>query len=219
MPLPPLMSRPRTCGVPAGAFPAPPGPAVGEMPPRVLESEPRPAADFPAPGPAPVIPLPGPLPRPMLLPAPAPPRPGLSPPEGDMASEPLPPLLGSATVEPGWLEITAPALAPLPLLVGGARFLPASSGAPKPVPVRLRPEPAEPEPPPTEGGGGTMLFASSVPRGVPAPPPLLPVPPPAPENDGGGHNTGHADLRCRRRCGTRPGAARHTCRGWWSNYV
>jgi len=98
----------------------------------------------------------------------------------------LPPLLGSATVEPGWLEITAPALAPLPLLVGGARFLPASSGAPRPAPVRLSPEPAEPEPPPTEGGGGTMLFASSVPRGVPAPPPLLPVPPPAPENDGGG---------------------------------
>jgi hypothetical protein len=106
-----------------------------------------------------------------------------------MASEPLPPVLGIPTLEPGWVEITAPALAPLPPLAGGARFLPTSSEAPRPAPPRLRPEPAGPEPPPTEGGGGTMLFASSVPRAVPKPPPLLPVPPPAPEREGGGGTT------------------------------
>ena len=55
--------------------------------------------------------------------------------------------------------------------------------------MRLRPELEVPEPPPTEGGGGTTLFASSVPRGVPAPAPLLPVPPPDPTTDGGGGTT------------------------------
>ena len=188
MPLPPLISTPRTGGVPEGALPAPLGPAVGEMPPRVLGSEPCPAAVFPAPGPAPFMPLPGPLPWPMLLLTPAPPRPGLSPPAGDIASEPVPPL-GSPTLEPGWLESTAPALAPLPPVVGGETPVPSSSGAPRPAPLRLRPEPAGPEPPATEGGGGTILLASSVPRGLPAPPPLLPVPPPAPGSEGGGGTT------------------------------
>ena len=41
----------------------------------------------------------------------------------------------------------------------------------------------------TEGGGGTILLASSVPPGAPAPPPVLPVPPPAPESEGGGGTT------------------------------
>ncbi len=59
------------------------------------------------------MPLPGPFPRPMLVPPPAPPRPGLSPPEGDMASEPVPPL-GKPIWNRAELEITAPALAPLP---------------------------------------------------------------------------------------------------------
>ena len=106
-----------------------------------------------------------------------------------MASEPVPPLLGTPTFEPGWLEITAPALDPLPPLVGGVRFTPGSSDVPWPAPLRPRPEPDVPEPPPTEGGGGTILLASRVPRGVPAPPPLLPVPPPGPESDGGGGTT------------------------------
>jgi hypothetical protein len=106
-----------------------------------------------------------------------------------MASEPLLPLLGSPSLEPGWLEITAPALGPLPPLLGGARFEPASRGAPRPAPLRPKPDPVDPEPPPTEGGGGTILFASNVPRGVPAPPPVLPLPRPAPDSEGGGATT------------------------------
>lgn len=187
--LPPLMSTPRTAGVPEGTFPAPPGPAPGEMPDRAAGSEPCPESVFPAPGPAPFMPLPGPVPRPMLLPPPAPPRPGWSPPEGDMASEPVPPLLGSPTLGPGWLEITAPAVPPLPPLFAGAKPAPASSGAPKPVPFLPKPEPADPEPPAMEGGGGTILLASNVPPGAPAPPPLLPVPPPNPASEGGGGTT------------------------------
>ena len=130
MPLPPLMSTPRTGGVPEGALPAPPGPALGEMPPFELASEPFPAAAFPAPSPAPFIALPVPFPRPMLLPVPAPPRPALSPPEGDIDREPALPPFGTAILEPGWLEITAPALGPLPPLVGGVRFTPGSSEVP-----------------------------------------------------------------------------------------
>src|SRR5580692_6497171 len=87
----------------------------------------------------------------MPAPAPAPPRPGFSPPEGDMASEPVAPLLGKPIFGPGWLEITAPALGPLPAVVGGARGAPASNGAPRPV--LLRPEP------PARLGGGTTLGA------------------------------------------------------------
>src|SRR5579862_1356346 len=189
MPLPPLMSTPRTGGAPEGALPAPPGPAVGEMPPFAMGSEPFPVAAFPAPGPVPFIALPGPFPRPMPLPVPVPPRPAFSAPDGDMDNEPAPPLLGTPTFEPGWLEITAPAFAPLPLAVGGVRFAPGSRAGPRPAPLWPRPEPEDAEPPPTEGGGGTILLASSVPRGAPAPPPLLPVPPPDPARDGGGGTT------------------------------
>ncbi len=92
-----------------------------------------------------------------------------------MASEPIPPLLGRPTFGPGWLEITAPALAPLPPLVGGARGAPASSGAPRPGP--LRPEPAA-----RLGGGATTLFASTELAAA------LPVPP-VPESEGGGGTT------------------------------
>jgi hypothetical protein len=92
-----------------------------------------------------------------------------------MASEPVPPLLGKPTLGPGWLEMTAPALAPLPPLVGVARGAPASSGAPRPGPLR-------PEPPARLGGGGTTLFASAV---LPA----LLLPAPAPESEGGGGTT------------------------------
>ena len=57
------------------------------------------------------------------------------------------------------------------------------------MPLRLSPEPVGPVPPPIEGGGGTTLFAKSVPPEEPAPPPVLPVPPPGPESDGGGGTT------------------------------
>ena len=57
----------------------------------------------------------------MIAPPPDPPRPGLSPPDGDMASEPLPPP-GISTLEPGWDEITIPEPSLLPaLLLGGAK--------------------------------------------------------------------------------------------------
>ena len=95
----------------------------------------------------------------MLAPPPDPPRPGLSPPEGDMASEPLPPP-GIPTLEPGWDEITIPEPSLLPAsLLGGARTEPVSPGPPRPEP--FLPEPESPEPEPIEGGGGTTLFASS----------------------------------------------------------
>ena len=99
--LPPRTSTPGTAGEPVGALPAPPGPGVGEMPPRAVESEPWPASDLPVPEPSAVRPLPGPLPCPMLAPPPRPPRPGLSPPEGDMARAPFAPLPGMPTAEPG----------------------------------------------------------------------------------------------------------------------
>jgi hypothetical protein len=92
--LPPRTSTPAAAGDPVGAVPAPPGPGVGEIPARALGSEPRPVPDFPAPEFSPARPLPGPFPLPMLEPAPEPPRPGVSPPDGDMASEPFPPLPG-----------------------------------------------------------------------------------------------------------------------------
>ena len=102
-----------------------------------------------------------------------------------MASDPVPPLVGTPTLGPGWLEITAPALAPLPPLDGGAKLEPASDGAPSPAPLRPRPEADGPEPPAIEGGGGTILLASSVPRGTPATPLVVP----APASDGGGGTT------------------------------
>src|SRR5712671_1650100 len=108
----------------------------------------------------------------MLVPPPEPPRPGLSPPEGDMASEPLPPVPGSPTFEPGCDETTIPEPVLLPpSAFGGARTDPTSPGPPRPEP--LRPEPERPGPDPTEGGGGTMLLPISVP--LPEPP-EFPVP-------------------------------------------
>jgi hypothetical protein len=143
-----------------GAVPAPPGPGVGEIPPRALDSEPTLVPVLPAPEPAPVMPLPEASLRPMLEPPPEPPRPGLSPPEGDMASEPLP-LPGTATVEPGWDEITTPDALAVPLSpLGGARTDPASPGPPRPEP--FLPRPLSPGPEPTEGGGGTIfVFVAS----------------------------------------------------------
>ncbi len=95
----------------------------------------------------------------------------MSPPDGDIASEFLPPVPGIPTVEPGWEEITIPeplVLPPAPL--GGARTEPESPGPPRPEP--FLPEPDSPGPEPIEGGGGTTLLASSVP---------LPEPPEFPE--------------------------------------
>ena len=186
--LPPLMSTPRTAGVPEAVLPAPPGPLAGEIPPWAFASEPCPAPDFAAPLPAPEMPLPGPLPREMPVPLPLPPIPALSPPAGDIARDPAPPLVGIPTFEPGWLEITAPALEPLPPLFGGASAAPASIGEPKPSPLRPSPEPAVADPPPIDGGGGTTLFADSVPP-LPGAPPLFPLPPCIPETEGGGGTT------------------------------
>src|SRR5208282_2889668 len=125
----------------------------------------------------------------MLAPPPEPPRPGLSPPDGDIASEPLLPP-GIPTVEPGWEEITTPepALLPPPLL-GGARAEPESPGPPRPVPFLPEPESA---PEPIDGGGGTTLAASSVPlpRAPEFPDPVgEPWPVPEPPTDGGGGMT------------------------------
>src|ERR1700674_2755672 len=108
----------------------------------------------------------------MLVPPPEPPRPGLSPPEGDIASAPLPPVPGSPTFEPGCDETTIPAPAALPpSACGGARTEPTSPGPPRPVP--FLPEPETPAPEPRLGGGGTTLLARSVP---PPEPPEFPVP-------------------------------------------
>src|SRR5579863_536837 len=148
------------------------------MPPLALGSDPRKDPLFPAPVPEPFIALPGPFPRPMPVPPSAPPNPSLSPPEGDIASAPVLAVVGSPTLEPGWLESTAPAFSPLPPAVAGAAGAPTLIGAPNPTPLRPAPEPPEALPPPTDGGGGTTLLASRVPAGVPAPPASVPVPPP-----------------------------------------
>ena len=184
--LPPLMSTPRIGGLPEGTFPAPPEPFDGEIPPCAFGSAPCPAPLFAAPLPEPFMALPGPSPYPMLVPPFAPPKPDLSPPEGDIASDPVLPLMGSPSLVPGWLEITVPASLPLPPLFGGVSPEPASRGAPSPVPRRPRPEPVALEPPLTAGGGGTTFSASILPPEVPAAPPVLPAPPPFPASAGGG---------------------------------
>src|SRR5258708_6860733 len=186
--LPPRTSTPGTTGEPVAALPAPPGPGVVEIPPRAFTSEPTPVPTLPAPEPVPVMPLPGPSPRPMLVPPPEPPRPGLSPPEGDIASEPLPPVPGIPTFEPGWEETTIPEPALLPpSALGGASTEPVSPGPPRPNP--FPPEPESPGPEPMEGGGGTTLFARSVPLAEPLkfPPPAEPYfrPDPAPNGCAG----------------------------------
>src|ERR1700733_16046040 len=124
----------------------------------------------------------------MLEPPPEPPRPGLSPPAGDIASELLPPLPGIATCEPGWDETTIPEPPAFPLsTLGGARAEPASPAAPRPEPLLPEPVPA-----PIAGGGGTMLVARSVAlaelREFPVAPGLLWLSP-APVTDGGGGMT------------------------------
>src|SRR5277367_1286295 len=120
----------------------------------------------------------------MLLPPPAPPTPGLSPPVGDMASDPVAAVLGNATLGPGWLESTTPALGPLPPVLGGAGGGgPASSGAPRPEPLRPEPELLGPELPARDGGGGTTLLASKV----------FPALPLVPESEGGGGTTPGAE--------------------------
>src|SRR5579864_2702318 len=99
--LPPLISTPGTAGFPAGLLPAPPGPFEGEIPLRAAGSEPCPAPAVAPPGAFPLRPLPGPLPREIAEPPPEPPNPGFSPPLGDIASEPVPPLVGTPTLVPG----------------------------------------------------------------------------------------------------------------------
>src|ERR1700691_5639295 len=123
----------------------------------------------------------------MLAPPPEPPRPGLSAPAGDIASEPLLPLPGIPTFEPGSDESTTPELSPFPPAPsGGARTEPESPGPPRPEPVR--PEPERPEPEPTEGGGGGgMTLLPTDPPGPPAA--LRPVPEALPEETAGGGGT------------------------------
>src|SRR5712671_6611600 len=132
MVLPPRMSTPGTAGEPMGTLPAPPGPGVGEMPPREFRSAAWPGPGLPAPVPSPVRALPGPIPRTRPVPPPDPPKPGLSPPEGDIASEPFTPFPGMPTLEPGCADTTTPVVSPFPPLLGGARTEPASPGPPSP---------------------------------------------------------------------------------------
>ena len=188
--LPPRTSTPGAAGEPVGAEPAPPGPGVGEIPERAMGSEPCSAPDFPAPESLPVSPLPGPGPWPMLEPLPEPPRPGLSPPEGDMARDPLPPVPGMPGLDPGSVDNTTPELSLLPVEpLGGARAEPRSPGPPSPEP--LLPEPESPGPEPTEGGGGMTLLASRPPPPEPEEFRVL-DPWPAVETDGGGGMTPEA---------------------------
>src|SRR5271170_1183983 len=193
--LPPRTSTPGAAGDPVGAVPAPPGPGVGEIPARAFGSEPWPAPDFAAPEFSPVVfsgafsvrPLPGPVPVPMPEPPLDPPRPGLLPPAGDRASDPLPPVPGMPGLEPGWVDNITPEFSgfpPAPL--GGARTEPTSPGPPRPEP--FLPEPERPEPEPAEGGGGIMLLARRPP--LPAAPEFrMSVPELWPETDGGGGMT------------------------------
>ena len=117
-----------------------------------MGSDPGPVPSLPAPEPGPENPLPGPSPRPTPPPPPDPPMPGLSPPVGDMAKAPLPPLPGNPTFDPGWLETTTPEALPPLLLLGGAVATPASSGPPNPKPRFPLPWPVSEPPPDTDGG-------------------------------------------------------------------
>ena len=115
---------------------------------------------MPPPASVPCIALPGPSPRTKPEPPPEPPTPGLSPPAGDMASEPARALAGNPTFGPGSFEITTDASTPLPPPAGRATTVPASRGAPSPAPLAPRPEPSAPLPLATVGGGGTTLGAN-----------------------------------------------------------
>lgn len=118
---------------------------------------------MPPPAPAPFIALPGPSPCTRPDPPPEPPTPGLSPPAGDIASEPDLAFAGNPTFGPGSFEITTDASTPLPPLAGRAITVPASRGAPSPAPLAPRPEPSAPLPLATVGGGGTTLGVSAGP--------------------------------------------------------
>ena len=98
--VPPCTETPGIAGAPLVPLPAPPVPGYGEMPPRALASDPRPAPSLAAPEPSPASPLPGPLPRPMPVPPPLPPTPALPVPVGDMAIAP-PLAFGNPTFVPG----------------------------------------------------------------------------------------------------------------------
>jgi hypothetical protein len=187
--LPPRTSTPGAAGIPFGALPEPPGPGVGEIPDRALESEPCAEPVFPAPVASPVRPLPEPGPLPMLEPPPEPPIPGLSPPEGDNASDPFPPFPGRPAFDPGFADRTTAEFSPAPAEVfGGAATEPISPGPPLPKP--LLPEPEAPVPDPTDGGGGTTLLAGKAPPpDVPRPLKFWPEPEPEPELLGGGGTT------------------------------
>src|ERR1700692_4307544 len=161
--LPPRTSTPGTAGEPVGALPAPPGPGVGEMPPREFRSAAWPVPGLPAPAPSPDKLLPGPSPRTRPLPRPEPPSPGWSPPGGDMASDPWEPLPGTPKLEPGWAEITTPEVSrfpPAPL--GGASDELASPEEPRPMP--FLPKPGRPDSEPIDGGGGMTLPGSEIGR-------------------------------------------------------
>jgi len=158
--LPPCTETPGAGGLLTVPFPAPPGPGYGEIPDLARVSEPRPVPDLVAPDPSPVRPLPGPEPLPIPVPPPEPPKPGLSPPAGDKARAPGPPLLGRPTFEPGWLETTKPMPGALPPeLLGGALTELASNRPPRPEPRLPCPNPEIDGSPVTDGGGGTTLPA------------------------------------------------------------
>src|ERR1700722_2208037 len=112
--LPPRTSTPGTAGEPVGASPAPPVPGAGEIPPREFRSAAWPVPGLPAPAPAPVKLLPGPSPLTRPLPPQEPPSPGSPLPEGDIASDPLTPLPGTPTLDPGCAETTTPEVSRLP---------------------------------------------------------------------------------------------------------
>jgi hypothetical protein len=94
----------------------------------------------------------------MLEPPPEPPRPGLSPPEGDMASDPLPPVPAFqrwSRVRPTTRLQNCLLFPPAPL--GGARSEPTSPGPPRPLPFcRSRKDQSLSR---ADGGGGTTLLA------------------------------------------------------------
>src|SRR5713101_6335152 len=103
-----------------------------------------------------------------------------------MAREPLPPLPGMPTLEPGCADTTTPVLSLVPpALLGGARTEPASPGPPRPKP--FLPEPETPLLVPTDGGGGTTLLATAFPAPVTLPIRFPAAPPePWPPTEGGG---------------------------------
>jgi hypothetical protein len=88
----------------------------------------------------------------------------LSPPAGDIASEPALAFAGNPTLGPGSFEITTDASTPPPPLAGRATTEPASSGAPSPAPLAPRPEPTPPFPFAKVGGRGTTLGVSAGPE-------------------------------------------------------